>query len=43
VTANGIDYRLYSNGSVYDSSDVFVTLGGIEGLKAYLTKTQTVT
>lgn len=43
VNANGVEYRLYANGSVYDSLGAFITLGGVEGLRTYLTTYQTVT
>jgi septal ring-binding cell division protein DamX len=43
VNANGIEYRLYSNGSVYDNLNQFVVAGGIEGLRIYLTTVQTTT
>lgn len=38
VTANDVEYHLYTNGSIYLANGKFVTVGGIEGLKAYLTE-----
>lgn len=43
MTANGVDYKLYSNGSAYDATGVLVTTTGVEGLRTYLTTTTTVT
>lgn len=40
VNANGVDYHLYTNGSSYTVSGVFVSFGGVEGLKAYLVTLQ---
>ncbi len=40
VTANGVEYRLFTNGSIYLADGTYVTKGGVEGLKAYLTELQ---
>lgn len=37
---NGVEYRVWNNGDVTDSKNIFLTKGGVEGLKSYLTKQQ---
>jgi hypothetical protein len=41
VIADGIEYQLYANNSVYTSGGKLITTTGIEGLKTYLTTTST--
>jgi Flp pilus assembly protein TadG len=36
VTANGVDYYVYTNNTVTDKSGKVISTGGIEGLKTYL-------
>ena len=43
AVAAGIEYFIYSNGTVTSSEGKFITLGGIQGLVKHLTVTQTVT
>lgn len=43
VNANGVEYRLYSNGSAYDAAGVLASTGGVEGLRTFLTTYTTTT